>query len=68
MTPTDKQRIDALEGDLATLRADVALVARGLLDHQGAKPWLLRVIDRHQPGGDEAKPYTSPKQHEGVSA
>ncbi len=53
-TPTEKE--------LAQLRQDVARLARYLIDHQGAKPELVQIIERNSPTGLETRPHRAPEQ------
>jgi len=52
---TDKQRIDQLEQDVGAL-------ARMLVNHQGAKPVLVEMIQRYSAGRQETRPHHAPEQ------
>jgi hypothetical protein len=45
------------EGRLEQLERDMGTLARMMLDHQGAKPSLLRIIERYSETGQETRPH-----------
>ncbi len=56
------------EQRLAQLEQDMSVLARLLLDHQGSKPALVRIIERHTPpAGLETRPHHADELREAVA-